>query len=171
MIFEILTGAWPLAVTLAVFSSNIFRLGKVKRTLATSLTEVVAATYFALGWTWKNCLELTWLTLLKHYLIDACFFFRILWKFTFCTQHSDTPGLPCLLPLQLPWSLSKAKNIFWEHLRLHIKLILIFGSFWSRKMFSYVIHPICNLPCTSPAPCIYAASPHMDIDHKSLWSA
>ena len=112
----ILTGAWPLAVTLAVFSSNIFRLGKVKRTLATSLTEVVAAPYFALGWTWKNCLELTWLTLLKHYLIDACFFFRILRKFTFCTQHSDTPGLPCLLPLQLPWSLSKAKNILWEHL-------------------------------------------------------
>ena len=120
MIFEILTGAWPLAVTLAVFSSNIFRLGKVKRTLATSLAEVVAATYFALGWTWKNCLELTWLTLLKHYLIDACFFFRILRKFTFCTQHSDTPGLPCLLPLQLPWSLSKAKNILWELLEDYI---------------------------------------------------
>ena len=116
MIFEILTGAWPLAVTLAVFSSNIFRLGKVKRTLATSLTEVVAATYFAVGWTRKNCLELIWLTFLKHYLIDAGFFFRILRKFTFCTQHSDTPGLPCLLPLQLPWSLSKAKNILGEHL-------------------------------------------------------
>ena len=170
MIFEILTGAWPLAVTLAVFSSNIFRLGKVKRTLATSLTEVVAATYFALGWTWKNCLELTWLTLLKHYLIDACFFFRILRKFTFCTQHSDTPGLPCLLPLQLPWSLSKGKNILGEHLEFLLNSTFV-GPFLTHKMFSYVIHPICNLPCTSPAPCIYAASPRMDIDHKSLWSA
>ena len=47
---------------------------------------------------------------------DAGFFFRILRKFTFCTQHSDTPGLPCLLPLQLPWFLSKGKNILGEHL-------------------------------------------------------
>ena len=67
---SILTGAWPLAVTLAVFSSNVFRLGKVKGTLATRLAEVVTTPYSALGWTWKNCLEQPseWVTLLKHYL-------------------------------------------------------------------------------------------------------